>query len=269
MNLLLLAAALTVSESVISVTEDGPRAGEAYRFQQGDAVFFRARVAGYTRHKDEDDRENMAIAWNVQVFDPQGVPLVPPKSGKVAVDLAPQDKEWTPRVRHEFPLPPLVDPGDYRILFAAKDEIGGGEAKSETVFRVRGRVVEPSDALTIRNFRFLRSEEDGPAMITPAYHGGDEVWARFDITGYRIGEGNRYEVGYGLEVFDASGKSIYTQPEAARESGEGFYRKRYVPGVLNLRPSVDIAKGEYSVALRVRDIVGAAESESRRVFRIE
>ena len=269
MILCLLAAALAIGESIVSQVEDGPGAGDAFQFTQGETVYFRAKITGYTRHKDDNDRESMAAEWNIAVFDPEGVAVVAPKSGKVDADLAPQDKEWTPKIRFDFALPPLVDPGRYKIVLTVKDTIAEASASLEKTVMVRGRKVEKSDTLVAAGFRFLRSEQDGVPLTPPVYRAGDPVWARFDITGYQFGEGNRYEVSYGLEVFDAAGKSIYKEPEAARESDQSFYRKRYVPGVLNLRPSADIAKGEYTIALRVRDGVGGVEQEFRHAFRIE
>ncbi len=269
MLLLLAAAALSIGEGVVSQVEDGPRVSDSFRFRQGEAVYFRARVAGYARRKDENDRESMAASWKIEVFDPDGVALVEPKADRVDADLAPQDKEWAPKIRYEFALPPLVDAGRYRIVLTVKDEVGGAVARYEAPLQVDGRAVEKSETLAARGFRFLRGERDGPPLDPPVYQPGDPVWARFDITGYQFGEGNSYEVSYGLEVFDGSGKSIYHEPEAARESGQSFYRKRYVPGVLNLRPSADIAKGEYTVVLRTRDGVGGTEDESRHTFRIE
>ncbi|MEZ5355703.1 MAG: hypothetical protein R2762_23970 [Bryobacteraceae bacterium] len=262
-------AALSISESTVSVVEDGPGVADSFRFQQGETVFYRAKVVGYGRRKDDNDRESMTVNWKVEVFDSAGVALAPAKADKVDVDLAPQDKEWVPKIRHDFALPPLLDPGTYKIVMTVQDEVAGTTATRETTFGVRGRTVESSDVLVAAGFRFLRTEQDGKALAPPVYRAGDPVWARFDITGYKFGEGNQYEVSYGLEVFDATGKSIYQEPEAAREADQSFYRKRYVPGVLNLRPSADIAKGEYTIALRVKDAIGGVEQESRHTFRIE
>jgi hypothetical protein len=268
-NLFLLAAALSIGETAVSQIEDGPRVAGSFRFLQGETVFFRARVAGYARRKDDNDRESMAIAWKLEVFDSAGTPLVPPKSDSIAVDLAPQDKEWLPKVRHDFALPPLLDPGAYRIVLTVSDEVSGAAAKHETTFQVRGRDVKTSESLTAVGFRFLPTENEGAPLTTPVYRAGDPVWARFDITGYKFADGNRYEVSYGLEVFDAAGKSIYHEPAAATEAEATYYRKRYVPGVLNLRPSADIARGEYTIALRLKDGVAGVEAESRHTFRIE
>jgi hypothetical protein len=253
----------------VSPAEDGPIADKDFQFLQGEMVFVRMRFAGFTKAKDDEDRERIHLSWKVEAIDPQGVPLVEPKTGDIAAQLTQQDKDWMPKARHDFLLPPLLDPGNYKVIISGTDVIGKTSARQELVFRVRGRIVEPSDTLIVRNFRFLRSEEDAVGLSTPAYRAGDPVWARFDITGYRFGERNRYEVGYGLEVFDASGKSIYAQPEAAQESRESFYRRRYMPGMLSLNPSKDIAKGEYTIVLRLRDVTGGQQQESRHAFTIE
>ena len=58
----------------------------------------------------------------------------------------------------------------------------------------------------VRNFRFLRTEEDAEPLKIASYRPGDTVWARFDITGYKMGPGNQRDVAYTLTVTRADGK---------------------------------------------------------------
>ena len=50
---------------------------------------------------------------------------------------------------------------------------------------------------------------------------------------------------------------------------ESFYPKRYVAGILSLKLDPDIAKGEYTIVVTVRDQVGKQQYQSRHSFRVE
>jgi hypothetical protein len=259
---------ITIAVADLHQYEDGPPLRDAASFVSGDMVFVSARFAGFKK-VEKDDRQWIHLVWQVEAFDPQGVPVVESKKDKVETDLAPQDKDWMPKVRHNFLLPPLADPGDYKVVITVNDEFAKTSAKRELKFRVRGQIVDASDTLVIRNFRFLRSEADGPGLNPPVYRAGDPVWARFAITGYKLGERNRFHVSYGIEVLRASGKSLYAVPEAANEQEENFYRKRYVVGSFSLQLTPDITKGEYTVVIRVLDHLGDQRYESKHVFVVE
>jgi hypothetical protein len=121
-------------------------------------------------------------------------------------------------------IPPFADSGSYRAVIAVKDELAGKETSKEVSFQVRGRDVEPSDRLVVRNFRFLRAEDDvQPLAAVAAYRPGDAVWARFEMTGYKIAEQNRFHVDYGLAVLGPSGKTLFSQPQAAVEQDRPLF----------------------------------------------
>ncbi len=260
-------APFAITEAALHQYEDGPPLQSNHYFVPGEVVFVSFRVGGYKA--TETDPPKVKLNYQIDAFDPEGVLLVETKTDRIEKDLAPQDKNWQPKVRYSFSVPPLGDPGTYRAVIAVKDETGGGSAKRELSLTVRGHTVEPSPTLVVRNFRFLRDETEASIAAGATYRAGDPIWARFDVTGYKIGEKNRFTVSYGLEVLRSNGESIYTEPKAAEESAESFYRRRYMPGELNLRPSSDIAKGEYTIVLRVDDHLGGQKDESRHIFHIE
>jgi hypothetical protein len=259
---------ISIPEASLHQYEDGPPLPGSHVFVPGDTMFVTARFAGY-RKVEKDDRQWMNLAWTVEAFDPEGVPIVESKSGKIDTDLAPQDKDWLPKVRHDFLLPPLADPGEYKVVVTVNDGLAKTSARRELKFPVKAQTVAPSDTLVIRNFRFLRGEADGPGLNPASYRPGDPVSARFAITGYRLAERNRFQVSYGIEVLRASGKSLYSVPEAANEREETFYRKRFLIGSFSLQLTPDISKGEYTVIIRIRDHLGNQEHESRNVFLVE
>lgn len=257
-----------ITEVALHQSDGGPTLPASHLFLPGESVFVTFRVAGY--QKAGEERERIHITWQLEAFDPEGVPIVESKKDKIDVELAAEDKNWVPKARHNFELPPIADSGTYRITLAAKDELSGAASKIDIPFRLRGPAVEPSATLTYRNFRWLRSEDDTTPLKTSSYRPGDQVWARFAITGYKFAAANRFEISYGLEVFrDAEGKSMYKEDTAATITDQSFYPKRHMGGVLNLNLQPDIAKGSYTILLRLRDHVAAQTHESRHTFVIE
>ena len=231
----------------------------------GALLFFSFQIEGYLPTTERKVR----LSYKLEALDPQGVAIVEPIASILDTELHDEDKDWKPRVRQEIEIPPLGPSGRYKILVAVSDEVGKTTAKAEIPFEVRGRDVEPSPTLVIRNFRWFRAEEDREPLAKGVYRPGDSVWARFDITGYRFAEKNRFAVSYGIEVFRSNGNLLYAQPKAADEQESTFYRKRYLPGVLSLQLDKDIRPDEYTIVLKVSDQIGDQEIESRHVFSVE
>lgn len=264
---LLLAAPrqLAILNEALHQFEDGPALRPGYGFRPGETVFLSFQVTGYR----VSESERILLEYRIETRDPDGIPLEPPRAGKVDASLAVEDKDWMPKARYDVLVPPLAPPGEYRMLITLTDKLAAAEIRKEIPFQVRGREVAPSPTLVVRNFRFLRGEEDGDPLPVAAYRPGDAVWARFDITGYKLAEKNRLHVEYGVSVLRPDGEVLYSEPQAAAEKDESFYPKRYVPGILSLQLDPDIAPGEYTIVLAVRDELGGQKHETRATFRIE
>ncbi|MBV8820953.1 MAG: hypothetical protein JO022_21520 [Acidobacteriaceae bacterium] len=258
---------LTLLQFVLSPSEDGTPFPSDYEFAPGEIVYLSCRVSGYARQGEEPPK--MYISYTIEARDAQGVLFVPVESGKIAADLSSEDKQWMPKIRHTIEIPPLADSGKYTLSLRVNDELSKASASASVSVEVRGHEVAPSTTLVVRNFRFLRSEEDAHALKVAAYAPGDAVWARFDMTGYKIGEKNLHDVEYGLTVLRSDGTVAYEQPHAADEKNETFYPQRYTPGILSLTLPKDIKKGEYTIVLTVRDNVGAQTCETREKFSVE
>ena len=256
---------LAIVNSNLYQFEDGPRVPPGYSFVPGETAFLTFQVRGYRVSKED----RILLAHEIEALDARGIRLMETARGKISAELAPEDKGWLPGVRQGIPIPPLADSGAYRILVSVKDELSGQEAKLEIHFEVRGREVEPSQTLVIRNFRFLRGEQDREPLAVPVYRPGDRMWARFEITGYRIGEKNLIHVEYDVSVIGPTGKILFSQPQAAAEKTAPFYPHRYLPGLLslNLEPNVD--RAEYTLLVALRDEVGKQTYEARERFRVE
>lgn len=258
---------LAIVQPVLAQFDGGPSVTAGFGFGSGESIFLHFDIAGFKPEGDEDLK--LKLSWECQAFDGAGAAMTELKKGDVRVDLAPEDKKWRPRIRVELALPQGVAAGMAEIRLAAVDHVAGTKAALVVPFRTRGVQVAGVDKLQPLRFRFLRSEDSGEALSVPAYRQGDMVWARFEMAGYRLGEGNAVDVSYGLEVLRANGESLYRQDEAAAETGKSFYPKRFLPGALSLQLTKDLALGEYTIVLRIRDGIGKQESESRHLFRVE
>jgi len=256
---------LAIVKAALHQYEDGPALASEFIFGPGDTVFLSFQVQGYKVSPEN----RIHLECRIEASDSAGTPLAETFRREIQAELAPEDKDWTPLVRHSVLLPPLGDPGAYRIRIAVRDLLASAETSLEIPVRVGGRQVAPSDTLVVRNFRFLRGEEDRAPLPVAAYRPGETLWARFEIRGYKYGEKNAVHVEYGLEVLGPAGKSLYQEPQAAVEQSGSFYPKRYLSGSLSLSLQASARAGEYTIVLRVRDLIGQQVSETRHPFRIE
>jgi len=252
----------------LAESEDGPPVAADYQFLPGETIYFSCQTEGYKK-VEKDDKVEMYVTYQIQVTDTRGVLLQPAQDGKIQTTVSPEDKDWLPKIRESFAVPPLADSGDYQILVKMKDELGAVTTESRTKFFVKGREVAPGDALVVRNFRFTRAEDDDKALQIAAYRPGDSVWARFDMTGYKLSDNNQFDIEYGLTVLRSDGSVAYTEPQAATAKDQTFYPQRYQPGVLSLNLAKDQPLGEYTIVLAVRDNLGQQSYETREKFSVE
>jgi len=259
---------LAIVRPFLAQTEDGAPVASDYQFLPGETVYFSCKAEGYKK-VEKNDKMEIYLTYQIEVKDGRGVLLHPVQNDKIQTTVSPEDKDWLPKIRDSFAVPPLADSGDYQILVKLKDELGAVTAESRAKFSIKGRDVAPSDNLIVRNFRFLRTEEDGKPLQLPAYRPGDAVWARFDMTGYKLGERNQFDIEYGLTVLLADGSVGYSEPQAATSKDQTFYPQRYQPGVLSLNLAKDQPLGEYTIVLAVRDNLGGQNYETRQKFSVE
>jgi hypothetical protein len=262
---LLSAATLEVVKPIIATSDGGPPEPASYEHFPGSTIYFTCRISGFTKTAEEKVR----VAYSVQAFDPKGVPLTEIYKNELMTEVTQQDKEWLPKISTEVQLPPLVGSGTYKLLVKAEDVFAKTTAELAVPFEVRGRKVEPSDTLVVRNFEFFRSEDATEPLERNAYRPGDSVWARFDITGFKHGEKNHIDVSYVTMVYSPSGKLLWTQPEPAVESSESFYPKRYVQASMGINLLKDTKPGEFSIGVKVTDAVGKQTYEAKQKFTVE
>jgi hypothetical protein len=258
-------APLEVITPLVAQSDGGTPVPAGFTHVPGEALFFTCQVANYGK----DAEQKVKLRYTIELLDPRGVRVLEPFTNQIQAELTPQDKEWKPKIRIELPLPPLGDSGTYRIVAKVEDEITKAKAEKVVPVDVRGHVVEPSETLIVRNFRFFRGEEDQTPLAKPVYRPGDPVWARFDITGYKFGAKNAIDVVYGVGVLTTSGKVLWSQPEAAVERSDSFYPKRYVPGAMSINLQSNFRPGEYAISVQVKDAVGGQTYEGKFAFFVE
>jgi len=259
------ADALQIVKPVISEMDGGAPEASGTKHTAGEILFFSCRIANYSKSAEQ----KIHLAYSVQAFDPQGIPLEEIYRNELTDEVSPQDKEWMPKIATEIAIPPLATSGNFKIVVKVEDLIAKTAAELAVPFVVRGRDVGTSDALVVRNFRFFRNETDTQPADKPIYKPGDGVWAKFDITGYKFGPKNKIDVSYVTSVISASGKVLWTQPEPAVEQSESFYPKRYIAADFGLNLQKTIKPGEYTIAVQVRDAVGGQTCEVKQTFTIE
>lgn len=257
---------LTILKPVISDTEDGPPVPPTFTFVPGQFMFLSYELTGYKA----SDEQKIHLSYKMDAFDPKGVRLAATDANVLDTTLTEEDKNWKRKIRHQILLPPLAPSGTYKIAIQVVDDLNKTAiASQEMKFEVRGRDVEPSGELAVRNFHFYRGEDDREPLAVAAYKPGDTLWARFDIVGYRFGEHNSVDVDYGIAVLAPSGKVLFSQEKAAEEKSYSFYPKPYVPGSMNLSLQNTIRPGQYAIALTVRDHAGNQTCEAKGEFTVE
>ena len=263
--LLMAAPAFEIVKPSIAQSDGGTPLPVSFEHVAGETLFFVCRVAGYSKTEDA----KVHITYSVQAFDPKGVPLTEIYRNEIMTEVAPQDKEWMPKIETEVQIPPLVASGSYKLVVKAEDVVAKTNAQLAVPFEVRGHEVEPCDTLVVRNFKFYRGEDDTQPVEKAAYRGGDAVWARFDITGFKYGEKNHIDVSYTASVLSPSGKVLFTQPEPAVDQGESFYPKRYVAATFAINLLAKTTPGEYAISVTVKDGVGNQIYETKQSFTVE
>jgi hypothetical protein len=263
-------SSLAIVQAGVQPSDDAPFASPAYQFYPGDFLYFTFDVAGFTiKSNPDNDTRKISLKYTITPEDANSVALAPPAAGAIQTDLNPEDKNWTPKRRANFHLPSFVAAGEYHVHVVVEDQFGKTHIEKDYPFRIGGIHIQSSPTLTVQNFRFFRNPDDSQPLEVPAYSPGDTVYAKFDMVGYKIGQGNQYHVAYGLLVTRPDGKPFIQQPNAANLTDASFYPAQFVPGVLELTTPSNAERGAYIIVLSVHDLVGNQTYEIKQSFSIE
>lgn len=248
--------------------EGGPIWGVGQTAASGDTLVFTFEAAGL-KSVETDDETKIRFEWEAAVLDPKGKPLTAPIQTKQATEILPEDKNWVPKLTGSFRLPDFLAAGEYKVQIVLSDTVGKTSAKGEFPFAITGPALQHTSALSAQRVRFLRNEEEGTPLDPPAYVPGDTVWARFEMTGFAPSAEGEVHVVYGLKVNSPTGKLMFEQAVAAEEHKKAFYPPAYLPGIVSLVLDRKVAKGAYTITLKIEDRVSGTTAESTHSFRVE
>jgi hypothetical protein len=249
---LVAAPALGIVKPAIAQSDGGDALPAGFQHTAGETMFFTCNISGFTKSPEEQIHLN----YSVQAFDPKGVPVAELYKNELQEEVGPQDKDWLPKIETQIVLPDILRPGAYKIVIKAEDLLAKTSADLTVPFQVTGIDVAPSPTLVAKNFRWYHHDDDARAMTQPIYHAGDDMYMKFDMTGYKYGENNKVDVSYVGSLVLENGKTIWTQPEPATEQSEAFYPKPYVTGEFGISLQKDFKPGTYTMAVAVKDAIG-------------
>jgi hypothetical protein len=260
------AAGLAVVKPVIAQSDGGDALPAGFKHVAGETMFFSCNVAGFT--KTPEDQIN--LSYSVQAFDPKGVPIAQIYKNAAKEEVGPQDKNWLPKIESQIVLPEILRPGTYKIVVKLDDLIGKASADLSVPFEVNGRNVEPSPTLVAQDFRWFHNEEDSRPLNPPVYHPGDNMFMKFDITGFKYGENNKVDVSYRPSLVLESGKVLWTQEgDPPTEQSEAFYPKPYVEGEFGISLNKDFKPGTYTMAVTIKDAIGKQTYDGKFQFIVQ
>jgi hypothetical protein len=263
-------SSLAIVQAGVQSSEDAPFVTTDYRFQPGEYVYFTFDVSGFGIHTDSDTKaRRISLSYEVVPEDLSGRPLTKPDAGTIAVELAPEDKNWTPKKRAAFLVPSGLAAGKFQIHVSVRDAIAKVEAEKNIPFRVGGISIQPTDSVSVEHFQFFRKEGDRDPLELPAYSAGDTVYMTFDMVGFKLGPGNQYRLTYGITVLRPDGKIFLQQPNAAEIEESGFYPAQFVPADFQVKTPSRAERGQYSVLLSIHDLVANQRYETKQAFTIE
>ncbi len=272
---------LEILAAGISSAEDDPFVAESYRFMPGDFLYFVFEVGGYHLEKKQKEKEKdkekdkdegsgqLHLSYEVELIDAAGVPLTAPEKGVIEDETSSKDKDWLPKRRVSLQLPPLLVAGRFTLRVTVNDSMSKAVATRDFPFQTGGHQLTLGQGLSVQHFTFYRTEQQEDPLEVAAYRAGDTVWARFDITGFKTGPGNRYQLEYAVAALKPDGSVLFKQEKAAELAAESFYPAQFVPGVLSLTTTGELVHTQYTIVVTVRDLVGKQTVESRQTFRIE
>ncbi|HUA60495.1 MAG TPA: hypothetical protein VML19_17160 [Verrucomicrobiae bacterium] len=256
---------LSIIDATLSRSDDGVNEAKGTEHAAGELLFFTCRIANYTKTAEQ----KINLAYSVQAFDPKGVALLDIYKNQIAEEVAPQDKEWLPKISTEIELPPALLSGTYKITVNVEDTVAHTKATLDVPFRVHGHAIEATQTLSVQNMKYYKGEDDAVAMTKAVYKAGDALWVRFDVTGYKYGENNKVHLNYIFSVLGADGAAIWTAPQPIVEESEAVYPKPFVSGAFSIQVQSAVKPGEYAIGVKAVDLVGKQTVEAKQPFTVQ
>jgi hypothetical protein len=263
---LVAAPALGIVKPVVAQSDGGDALPAGFKHVAGETMFFSCNISGFTKGSDE----KINLTYSVQAFDPKGVPVAEIYKAEAKDEISPEDKNWLPKVETQIVLPDILMTGNYKIVVKVDDLLSKTSAELTVPFAVNGRDVGSSPTLIAKNFRWYHNEDDNNAMNQPIYHAGDNMFMKFDITGFKYGANNKVDVSYRPSLVLENGKTIWSQEgDPPTEQSESYYPRPYVEGEFGISLNKDFKPGTYTMAVAVTDAVGKQTYQGKFQFIVQ
>lgn len=259
------APALSIVRPVIAQSDGGDPVPATFKHTEGETIFFSCNISGFTKSPEEQ----INLTYSVQAFDPKGVPVAEIYKGEAKEEVGPEDKDWLPKIETQIVLPDLLRPGTYKIVVKAEDLLAKTSTDLTLPFEIGGQDVTPTPTLTAKDFRWYHNEDDTRPMSQAIYRAGDNMFMKFEITGFKYGENNKVDVSYIPSLVLENGKTIWSQPDAATEQSESFYPRPYITGEFGISLNKDFKPGTYTMAVAVKDNIGKQTYQGKFQFIVQ
>lgn len=261
---------MAIIDAGVQSSEDSPFLTPAYRFLPGDFVYATFQITNFaSKQANSEAPPKISLKYAATLEDSNGLPMAAPESGTIDSELSAEDKNWTPKRRVSFTLPPFLAAGKAQVHIVVRDLLGSTEDTLRVPLSIGGVTVLKSDSVAVQNFQFFRREADTEALNIAAFSPGDTIFAKFDITGFRTDAQNTYRLVYDILVLRPDGKPFIQQPHAAELTASGLYPAQVLPAMLQLTTSATSTKGAYAVILTVHDLIGTMTTQTKTSFTIE
>jgi len=246
---------LTLSNVRAAEGPEGPDRPDT-RYEPGESATFRFDVSGYDTSPGKGQVRIRFLARDP--FDVVMLKQVETIQEQPADE--PSFKGWA-----RISLPEFAWPGTYYIDFTIADLAANREVATSVPFTVAGTPIEPSDTLTLRNFR-LTDGKDGPLRQSAAYRAGDTLWIAFDVVGFKAdGEGT---VRFTEEAVVTWGSQRSDQMHLLDVNSRFSYVPRRIP-VTNHLTLGGMSPGDYVMTLTFTDSIGNQRHEQPVRFTIQ
>lgn len=107
---------LAIVNAGVQQSEDAPFVPPSFRFLPGDSLYFSFGISGFAvQSLERGETRKISLRYKVTAEDSSGVPLTGANNGSIETELSPEDKNWIPKRRASFVLPPFVAAGEFRI----------------------------------------------------------------------------------------------------------------------------------------------------------
>ena len=234
-----------------------------WEMKPGEEVALTFRVESFGRQEQLDKEglreDRVELHYQIELRDPEDVPVTPEQSGDINTTLRPQDRDWRPKVDWTAKIPPTAPGGEYGIRILLSDRIAQKDVERKVNFRVAGPRLAPQNRLVVRQLEYANSER-GPWSRERYFAPSETIWVRYQVAGFGLSPEKQLSVEEDWSVLDEEGKIITTKPVAMVEDQQSFYPPHFLTAEFSLNLQAP-KPGKYTLRITVRDKIRGQSAE--------